>query len=100
MNPRPGVALLLQQSLELLEVGGHGVPDTWHGDSPEQTARAAEFQLHGVRDPGSLCNGVQDIGEAGWEWPELALDLQLAGRVVGGDLEALFAPTRTERTCW
>jgi hypothetical protein len=29
------MALLLQQFLELLEVGGDGVPDTWHGDSPK-----------------------------------------------------------------
>jgi hypothetical protein len=36
-------SLSVQQLLELPEVGGHGVPDTWHGDSPEQTARAAEF---------------------------------------------------------
>ena len=43
MNPRPGVALLLQQFLELLEVGGHGVPDPGHGDSLKQAARAAEF---------------------------------------------------------
>jgi len=39
MNARPGVALSLQQFLELLEVGGHGVPDPWHGDSPQQAAR-------------------------------------------------------------
>jgi hypothetical protein len=54
MNPRPGMAPLLQRFLELPEVAGHGVPDTWHGDSPKQTARATEFQLHRVRDPGSL----------------------------------------------
>jgi hypothetical protein len=29
------VALVLQQFLELLEVGGHGVPDPWHGDAPK-----------------------------------------------------------------
>jgi hypothetical protein len=42
----------------------------------------------------SLGNGVQGIGEAGWERPELALDLQVAGRVVGADLKALFASAR------
>jgi hypothetical protein len=36
-------SLSVQQFLELLEIGGHGVPDTWHGDSPEQAARTAEF---------------------------------------------------------
>ena len=45
---------LLQQFLELAEVGGLGVPDTWHGDSSKQPARPAEFQLHRVGDPGSL----------------------------------------------
>jgi hypothetical protein len=38
--PRVPHSLSVQQLLELTEVGGHGVPDTWHGDSPEQTARA------------------------------------------------------------
>ena len=89
-----GRRLSLQQFLELLEVVGHGVPDTWHGDSPEQAARAAEFKLDRVRDPGSLWNGVQGVGEARGERPELAFDLQLPGRVVGGDLEALFAAAR------
>jgi hypothetical protein len=56
--------LLLQQFLELLEVGGQGVPDTWHGDSPEQEARAAEFELDRVRDSGSLGDSVQGVGEA------------------------------------
>jgi len=36
-------ALSVQQLLELPEVGGYGVPDTWHGDPREQSARAAEF---------------------------------------------------------
>jgi hypothetical protein len=36
-------SLSVQQFLELPEVGGHSLPDTWHGDSPQQTARAAEF---------------------------------------------------------
>jgi hypothetical protein len=64
--------LSLQQFLELAEVGGHGVPDTWHGDSPKQAARTAEFQLDRVRDPSSLWNGVRGIGEAwgnGPSWP-------------------------------
>jgi hypothetical protein len=78
-------SLSLQQFLELLEVGGHGVPDTWHGDSPEQAARATELELHRVGDPGSLWDGVQGIGKARGERPELASYLQLAGRVVGGD---------------
>ena len=43
MNPRSGVALLHQQFLELLKVGGDGVPDPWHGDSPEQAARTEEL---------------------------------------------------------
>jgi hypothetical protein len=64
MNPRPSVALSLQQFLELPEVGGHGGPDTGHGDSPQQTARAAELQLDRVREPGSLWYGVQGVGEA------------------------------------
>jgi hypothetical protein len=87
-------SLSLQQFLELPEVGGHGVPDTWHGDSPEQAPRATELELHRIRDPGSLWDGVQGIGEAGRERSELASDLQLARRVVGGDLEALFAAIR------
>jgi hypothetical protein len=77
MNGRPGLALSLQQLLELPEVGGHGVPDTWHGDSPKQAARTTELELDRVRDPGSLWKGVQGIGEAGGERPELALKLQL-----------------------
>jgi hypothetical protein len=36
-------SLSVQQFLELLQVGGDGVPDTWHGDAPEQTAWPAEF---------------------------------------------------------
>jgi hypothetical protein len=60
-----GRRLSLQQFLELLEVVGHGVPDTWHGDSPEQAARAAEFELDRVRDADSLWDGVQDISVGG-----------------------------------
>jgi hypothetical protein len=50
-----------------------------------------ELKLHGIGDAGSLWKGVQGIGEAGRERSELTLYLQVAGRVVGGDLEALFA---------
>jgi hypothetical protein len=82
-----------QQFLELAEVGGHGVPDPWHGDSPEQAARTTEFELDRVREAGSLWYGVQGVGQARGEWPELTLYLQPSGRVVDGDLEALFAPT-------
>ena len=63
---------MLQQVLELLEVGGHGVPDPWYGDSPKQAARATELELDCVREPGSLWDGVQGIGEMGGERPELA----------------------------
>ena len=31
--------LALQQFLKLPEVGGHGLPDPWHGDAPKQAAR-------------------------------------------------------------
>ena len=74
MNTRPGVTLLLQQFLELSEVGGHGVPPVARR-SPKQAARATELELDRVRDPGSLWIGVQGIGEARGERPELALDL-------------------------
>jgi hypothetical protein len=44
MSARRG-GLSLQQFLELVEVGGHGVPDTWHGDSSKQAARTTELEL-------------------------------------------------------
>jgi hypothetical protein len=59
-----------QHFLELPEVGGHGVPNPWHGDSPEQAARATELELDRVREPGSLGDGVQGIGEMGGERPD------------------------------
>src|SRR4029453_13148267 len=80
--------------LELPEVGGHGLSDTWHGDAAEQAARTAELNLHRVGDPRSLWAGVRGIEEAGREGPELASYLQLAWRAIGGDLQAFFAPTR------
>ena len=106
-SPNARQSLSIQQLLELSEVGGHGVPDTWHGDAPEHAARTAELQLHRVRDPGALWKGVQGIGEAGWERPELALYLQVTRRSEGCDLEALFAsktsgecrPLRTAGAC-
>jgi hypothetical protein len=74
--------LSLQQFFELPEVGGHGVPDTWHGDTPEQAARTAELELHRVGDPGSLWDGVQGIQQARPEGPKLASNLELVGRVI------------------
>ena len=94
MPPMSPETLALQQFLELPEVGGHGLSDTWHGDAPKQAARTAELDLHRVGNPGSLCGGVQGIEQAGREGPELASYLQPAGRAIGSDLQAFFASTR------
>jgi hypothetical protein len=61
--------LFLQQFLELPEVGGHGLSDTWHGNAPQQAARTVELKLHPVGEPGSLSGGVQGIEQAGPEGP-------------------------------
>jgi hypothetical protein len=83
--------LSLQQFFELPKVRSHDLSDTGHGHALEQAARTAELELHRVRDPGSLWDGVQGIDQTGREGPELASNLQLAGRVIGGDLQAFFA---------
>jgi hypothetical protein len=61
------VALLLQQFLELLEVGGHGVPDTWHGDwSSRRPGRRSSSSTE-------LVTRVPLIGRSkhrrAWTWP-------------------------------
>jgi len=60
--------------------------------SPTGAARwTAELKLHRVGDPGSLWDGVQVIDQEGCEGPELASNLQVAGRTIGDDLQAFFA---------
>jgi hypothetical protein len=62
------------------------------GDASQEAARASELELHRIPHTGSLRRGIQGVGEAGRERPELAPYLQVAGRVVDGDLEALLVP--------
>src|SRR5688572_7519838 len=65
------LGLALEQLLELSKVRCHRVSDPWDGDPSHQAHRSTQLQLHRVRDPGALWDGVEDIGQPRRKRPKL-----------------------------